>query len=82
MQLFVEEDGQKFTPLAVAARNGRYRVVKLLLMLFKPNIDQECTAKFDGHIVQGATALWSAASSGKMTRFVYLPSHFLNFQMN
>lgn len=61
----MEEDGQIFTPLAVAARNGRLKVVKMLLTMFKPNIDQECTAKFDGHIVQGATALWCAAGSGK-----------------
>ncbi len=76
LQPFVEEDGQIFTPLAVASRNGRYRVVKMLLSNFKPIIDQECTAKFDGHIVQGATALWCAASSGnwKLTNeFFFCP---------
>ncbi|KAJ6649362.1 Protein fem-1 like B [Pseudolycoriella hygida] len=61
---FVEDDGQVFTPLAIAARNGRFKVVKMLLSQFKPIIDQECTAKFEGHMLQGATALWSAAGSG------------------
>lgn len=64
LQQFVEDDGQIFSPLAVAARNGRYRVVKMLLSNFKPIIDQDCTAKLDGHIVQGATALWCAAGAG------------------
>lgn len=65
LQQFLEDDGQVFTPLAVAARNGRYRVVKMLLNNFKPIIDQDCTAKFDGHTISGATALWCAAASGK-----------------
>lgn len=62
----VEEDGQSFTPLVIAARNGRYKVVKTILNNFKPNIEQECTVKFDGHIVHGATALWTAAGSGHL----------------
>lgn len=33
---------------------------------FKPNIEQECVVKFDGHIVHGATALWCAAGSGHL----------------
>lgn len=49
----------------VAARNGHYKVVQILLNNFKPKLEQECTVKFDGHIVQGATALWCAAGSGK-----------------
>lgn len=62
----VEEDGQSFTPLVIAARNGRYKVVKTILNNFKPNIEQECVVKFDGHIVHGATALWCAAGSGHL----------------
>lgn len=62
----VEEDGQTFTPLVIAARNGRFKVVQTLLNNFKPNIEQECTVKFDGHIVHGATALWCAAGSGHL----------------
>lgn len=61
----VEEDGQLHTPLVVAARNGRYAVVHMLLESFTPDIEKECTVKFDGHIVNGATALWCAAGSGK-----------------
>lgn len=66
MQQIVEEDGQSFTPLVIAARNGRYKVVKTILNNFKPNIEQECVVKFDGHIVHGATALWCAAGSGHL----------------
>lgn len=62
----VEEDGQSFTPLVIAARNGRYKVVKTILNNFKPNIEQECIVRFDGHIVHGATALWCAAGSGHL----------------
>lgn len=50
----------------IAARNGRYKVVKTILNNFKPNIEQECVVKFDGHIVHGATALWCAAGSGHL----------------
>lgn len=62
----VEEDGQMFTTLVIAARNGRFKVVKTLLNNFKPNLEQECTVKFDGHIIHGATALWCAAGSGHL----------------
>lgn len=75
MQEYVEEDGQSFTPLVIAARNGRYKVVKMLLNNFKPNIEHECTVKFDGHIVQGATALWCAAGSGHLNVVKLLVQH-------
>lgn len=65
-QLIIEEDGQSFTPLVIAARNGRFKVVKMLLNNFEPDIEQECTVKFDGHIIHGATALWCAAGSGHL----------------
>lgn len=54
----------------------------MLLNMFKPVIDQECTAKFDGHIVQGATALWSAAGSGKINFKKHCFHNFLNLNEN
>lgn len=66
LQQIIEEDGQSFTPLVIAARNGRFKVVKMLLNNFEPDIEQECTVKFDGHIIHGATALWCAAGSGHL----------------
>jgi Fem-1 homolog b len=62
-QEFDENDGQKITPLVIAARNGRYSVCSMLLKNFSPNIEKECTIKVDGHLVHGATALWCAAGS-------------------
>lgn len=62
----------------IAARNGRYKVVKMLLNNFKPNIEQECTVKFDGNIVQGATALWCAAGSGHLSVVKLLIQHRAN----
>lgn len=64
-QLYETDDRQKLTPLCVAARNGRYRAVFILLTKYKPDIEKKCNVKFDGHIVPGATALWCAASSGQ-----------------
>ncbi|XP_037038800.1 protein fem-1 homolog B isoform X1 [Bradysia coprophila] len=74
-QPFAEDDGQIYSPLSIAARNGRYRVVKMLLSNFKPVIDQDCTAKLDGHIVQGATALWCAAGAGHLNVIKLLVQH-------
>ena len=65
-QLMEEEDGQKSTPLIIAARHGRDRVVKLLLSKFKINLEQEGIVKFDGYKVEGATALWCAAGAGHL----------------
>ena len=64
LQEYYEDSGETFTPLVIAARNGRFKVVKTLINSFKPNIEQECIVKFDDNIVQGATALWCAAASG------------------
>lgn len=64
-QEFYEPDGQSFTPLVIAARNGRFKTVSML-MNFMPDLERECTVKFDGHIVQGATALWCASGSGHL----------------
>uniref|UniRef100_A0A336M0K2 Protein fem-1 homolog B n=1 Tax=Culicoides sonorensis TaxID=179676 RepID=A0A336M0K2_CULSO len=75
-QKFVEEDGQTFTPLVIAAKNGRYKVVRMLLKNY-PNIDleAECAVNFDGHIVHGVGALWAAAGSGHLTIVKLLIHH-------
>lgn len=57
----VEEGGQRYTPLIAAARHGHDKVVKLLLSEFKPDLEQEGMVKFDGYVIEGASALWCAA---------------------
>lgn len=59
-----EEEGQKTTPLIIAARNGEEKVVSVLLSNFNVQIEQTGTVKFDGYSIEGATALWSAAGAG------------------
>ncbi|KAK7116019.1 hypothetical protein V1264_001775 [Littorina saxatilis] len=59
-----EEDGQKTTPLIIAARNGEEKVVHVLLSNFNVNIEQTGVVKFDGYVIEGATALWCAAGAG------------------
>jgi len=60
-------DGEQLcTPLIIAARNGHTSVVVTLLQTFSYNTDVEAegTVKFDGHMIEGATALWCAAGAG------------------
>ncbi|KAL8606921.1 hypothetical protein ACOMHN_048717 [Nucella lapillus] len=59
-----EADGQKTTPLIIAARNGEEKVVQVLLTNFNVNIEQSGVVKFDGYVIEGATALWCAAGAG------------------
>lgn len=59
-----EEEGQKSTPLIIAARNGEEKVVHVLLSNFNVEIEQTGTVKFDGYSIEGATALWCAAGAG------------------
>ncbi|XP_033346613.1 protein fem-1 homolog B [Bombus vosnesenskii] len=66
-QKVLEEDGQHCTPLIIAARYGRDKVVKILLDKFKPDLEQEGTVKFDGYVIEKATALWCAAGAGHLT---------------
>ncbi|KAI9561961.1 Fem-1-like protein B [Daphnia sinensis] len=61
-----EEQGQRCTPLLIAARNGKESVVKMLLSQFKPNIEQEGDVKFDGYLIEGASPLWCAAGAGHL----------------
>ena len=58
-----EEEGQKSTPLIIAARNGEEKVVHVLLSNFNVEIEQTGTVKFDGYSIEGATALWCAAGN-------------------
>ena len=66
LQEYIEDDGQILTPLVVAARAGRERVVRMLLANYKMDLDKKCTVKFDGHFVHGASALWCASGMGKL----------------
>ncbi|XP_061696607.1 protein fem-1 homolog B [Syngnathoides biaculeatus] len=59
-----QQGGQRFTPLIVAARNGHDKVVRLLLDHYRVDTEQTGTARFDGYVIDGATALWCAAGAG------------------
>lgn len=61
-----EEQGQRCTPLLIAARNGKDNVIKMLLSKFAINIEQEGDVKFDGYLIEGASALWVAAGAGHL----------------
>lgn len=63
----MKEDGQLCTPLIIAARYGHEKVVRMLLDKFEPDIEQEGIVKFDGYVIEGASALWCAAGSGIQT---------------
>lgn len=65
----VEEDGQKCTPLIIAARNGHERAVCALLK-FNPDLEQEGTVKFDGYVIEGASPLWCAAGESTQTQYL------------
>ncbi|XP_012260648.1 protein fem-1 homolog B [Athalia rosae] len=65
-QKVIEDDGQQCTPLIAAARYGHSKVVQTLVEKFRPNLEQEGTVKFDGCVIEGASALWCAAGAGHM----------------
>nr|XP_032809291.1 protein fem-1 homolog B [Petromyzon marinus] len=56
--------GQKATPLIAAARHGHVGVVRLLVEHYRVDTEQTGTVKFDGYVIEGATALWCAAGAG------------------
>ncbi|KAJ8417181.1 hypothetical protein AAFF_G00284080 [Aldrovandia affinis] len=56
--------GQRSTPLIIAARNGHAKVVRLLLDHYRVDTEQTGTVRFDGYVIDGATALWCAAGAG------------------
>ncbi|XP_062620952.1 protein fem-1 homolog B-like [Saccostrea cucullata] len=60
------ENGQITTPVIIASRNGEEKVVSVLLSKFKINLEQTGTVKFDGFVLEGATALWCAAGAGHL----------------
>lgn len=70
-----EEDGQKTTPLIIAARNGEEKVVQVLLSNFNVDIEQTGTVKFDGYVIEGATSLWCAAGASHFGIIKYLIDH-------
>ena len=59
-----EEEDQKTTPFLIAARNGHNTVILLLSSHYGVDIEQIGTVKFDGFVIEGATALWCAAGAG------------------
>ncbi|KAJ8977475.1 hypothetical protein NQ317_001757 [Molorchus minor] len=52
--------------LIVASRYGHDKVVKMLLAKFNPDLEQEGTVKFDGYVIEGASALWCAACAEQL----------------
>lgn len=61
----VTEDGdQKTTPLVAAAMAGHVSVVTTLIDNFGVNMEQKSTVRFDGYIIEEATALWCASGAG------------------
>ncbi|KAI5710616.1 hypothetical protein M8J75_010177 [Diaphorina citri] len=63
----IDYEGHKCTPLIIAARNGHDKVVKIILSKFEPDIEQEGSVKVDNYVIEGATALWCAASAGHLS---------------
>ena len=58
------ENGQCTTPLIIAAINGHEEAVHALLNIFGADIEQTGTVIFEKETIEGATALWCAASAG------------------
>nr|CAI5816887.1 unnamed protein product [Callosobruchus analis] len=73
-QKYLDEDGQEYTPLIVAARYGNDAVIKILLS-YDPNLEVEGTVKYDGYIIEGASALWVAACAGHLNIVKILIKH-------
>lgn len=65
-QVMEDEDGQRCTPLIIAAKNGHDKVVKTLLASFRPDLEVEGLVKFDNFVIEGASALWVAAGVGHL----------------
>ncbi|KAM6973172.1 protein fem-1 homolog B [Aplochiton taeniatus] len=70
--------GQRSTPLIIAARNGHDKVVRLLLDHYKVETEQTGTVRFDGYVIDGATALWCAAGAGHYEVVRMLVAHNAN----
>ncbi|XP_068595783.1 protein fem-1 homolog B [Brachionichthys hirsutus] len=70
--------GQRSTPLIIAARNGHDKVVRLLLDHYRVDTEQTGTVRFDGYVVDEATALWCAAGAGHFEVVRLLVCHRAN----
>ncbi|XP_053689886.1 protein fem-1 homolog B [Sabethes cyaneus] len=70
-----EDENQIHTPLIVAALRGHYEVVRILLTQVQPNLEKEGCVKFDGHLIEGASALWVAAGAGQLNIIKLLVDH-------
>ncbi|XP_077451797.1 protein fem-1 homolog B [Stigmatopora argus] len=70
-----QQGGQRSTPLIIAARNGHDKVVRLLLDHYRVDTEQTGTARFDGYVIEGATALWCAAGAGHLEAARLLLEH-------
>ncbi|KAI8795419.1 protein fem-1 B [Biomphalaria glabrata] len=73
-----ECDGQKTTPLVIAAKLGETKVVQVLLTNFDVDIEQRSTVRFDGYVIQEATALWCASGAGHLDIVELLIKHGAN----
>ncbi|XP_077373961.1 protein fem-1 homolog B [Festucalex cinctus] len=73
-----QQAGQRSTPLIIAARNGHDKVVRLLLEHYRVDTEQTGTTRFDGYVIDGATALWCAAGAGHFEAVRQLVSHGAN----
>ncbi|XP_052400272.1 protein fem-1 homolog B-like [Carassius gibelio] len=78
LEYVTQDAGQRSTPLIIAARNGHDKVVRLLLNHYKVDTEQTGTVRFDGYIIDGATALWCAAGAGHFEVVRLLVSHSAN----
>ncbi|XP_073509569.1 protein fem-1 homolog B [Phyllobates terribilis] len=73
-----QHGGQRSTPLIIAARNGHSKVVRLLLEHYGVDTQQTGTVRFDGYVIDGATALWCAAGAGHYEVVKLLVGHGAN----
>ena len=57
-----------YSPLVVAAQNNHEEIVKYLLNSFKEsiNLEQESSVSIDSSNIEGATALWTSATLGRL----------------
>ena len=72
MNTLYTDGEQTTTPLIIAARNGHTTVVSTLLDSYNTDVEAEGVVKFDGHMIEGATALWCAAGAGHRAIGQYL----------
>ncbi|CAG0920642.1 unnamed protein product [Notodromas monacha] len=56
----------KCSPLIAASFNGRHEVVRLLVGKCGVNLNLEGSIMLHGHLIHGATALWTAAGKGHL----------------